>query len=914
MHLTIVSNFFIFNYFLLLTQADAQTGSTSVNSNFPKEINPEDSNFFLDQRIDSLAELETETASETQDPLPNLDSALDLEAKRELAESDNLNEALLHLQESYNGHVAAHESSHVAGLADSDGLSNLIPISSEIEPELKTETITPSEEIGNMQELQLEADKRSSQRPRGKQRKFEKFDQILADESIKPDTMDNSSNASLENPYDQSLQTMKNDYEIGQEGQSQTDGDPIDPFLLQGQDEDDIGPDLPPELTDEHGLLDPMQAVELNPSKPEEMSNENKVDPLDIAKEFFDQDEAASPNIHDSIYEDPDSGESDVDGQGQNPQNDTKFENLGHGFSEHQKLIKKSESDSSFELDEEHNKQEQGQDPFGQQEQALNDSENEDNDYDHEPEVEHEVEPIQALETGQDAAKAEQKSSNKIFFILSILGLSIMVIHALIKFHLHYFPESLVVMMLGMLIGALLNNTRDDDWLEAEFLHPETFFLLLLPPIILEAGYNLNKVTFFSNIGTIMVYAVFGTIISSFVVGVGIYLIALGASNYTLTVMEAAAYGSLISAVDPVATIAIFSAMNIDPTLNMLVFGESILNDAVSIVLTNMFQNASQWENSDESIIMKCVYEFSRMFLGSAFLGVLTAVVTALILKHLDLRRTPSLELGMMLVFSYIPYGLAEASQLSGIMALLFSGIVMSHYAHHNLSLVTQINLQHTLRTLAFLAETSVFAYIGMAMWSFEHDVQPSFCMGSIILILLARACNIYPLSFIVNKFRGSEVKINSRMQFVMWFSGLRGAIAYVLSLHLDVGDVQIRRIVITGTLGVVIFTIVVLGGSTYPLIKFLKITGPEQRSPVKSKKKKTEKNHVTLSKTEVLTKAIESDAYLRWWLFLDKCDKLFLLEKIRRITLRKKHPSLHAQSKPTPIQTRIPTLTANSP
>ena len=45
------------------------------------------------------------------------------------------------------------------------------------------------------------------------------------------------------------------------------------------------------------------------------------------------------------------------------------------------------------------------------------------------------------------------------------------------------------------------------------------------------------------------------------------------------------AFGSLISAVDPVATLAIFHALDVDPTLNMLVFGESVLNDAVSIVM-----------------------------------------------------------------------------------------------------------------------------------------------------------------------------------------------------------------------------------------------------------------------------------------------------------------------------------------
>ena len=55
---------------------------------------------------------------------------------------------------------------------------------------------------------------------------------------------------------------------------------------------------------------------------------------------------------------------------------------------------------------------------------------------------------------------------------------------------------------------------------------------------------------------------------------------------YPLSLVESFAFGSLISAVDPVATLAIFQALDIDPVLYMLVFGESILNDAVSIVLT----------------------------------------------------------------------------------------------------------------------------------------------------------------------------------------------------------------------------------------------------------------------------------------------------------------------------------------
>ena len=55
---------------------------------------------------------------------------------------------------------------------------------------------------------------------------------------------------------------------------------------------------------------------------------------------------------------------------------------------------------------------------------------------------------------------------------------------------------------------------------------------------------------------------------------------------YQFTVVESFAFGSLISAVDPVATLAIFHSLNVDTVLYMLVFGESILNDAVAITLT----------------------------------------------------------------------------------------------------------------------------------------------------------------------------------------------------------------------------------------------------------------------------------------------------------------------------------------
>jgi len=432
-------------------------------------------------------------------------------------------------------------------------------------------------------------------------------------------------------------------------------------------------------------------------------------------------------------------------------------------------------------------------------------------------------------------------------FMLIVLSFCILLVHYLIAKNLHHVPESVSVVFFGAiigLIGKLLSQFGFQTYAQEEMLSPQAFFVILLPPIIFEAGYSLHKGNFFQNLGSICIFAVGGTMISTLLVGLGLYLLGAGGVTMQLRLTDALAFGALISAVDPVATLAIFSAMDVEPILNMLVFGESILNDAVSIVLCNIMIRAGKATAGDAgfSVLISVLGEFTWMMLASAILGIFSSLMVALILKHVDLRRNPSLEFGMMLLGSYFPYCCAEAMDLSGITSILFAGIVMSHYAHQNLSLVTQINVQNAFRAMAFLAETSVFAYLGMAIFSFQHRLVPSFLIWTIILILMGRALNIYPLSWFLNHFR--ETRISRKMQFVMWFSGLRGAIAYAVSLHLDIADSDQRRTIITTSLCVVLFTILVLGGSTYPLVKWMKVS----------------RKDFTLSKTEEYGSAIDSE------------------------------------------------------
>ena len=81
----------------------------------------------------------------------------------------------------------------------------------------------------------------------------------------------------------------------------------------------------------------------------------------------------------------------------------------------------------------------------------------------------------------------------------------------------------------------------------------------------------------------------------------------------------------------------------------------------------------------------------------------------------------------------------------------------------------------------------------GMAIFSFPHQFELALILWCIIFILLGRALNIFPLSYVCNRFRSNQ--ITKKMMTIMWFSGLRGAIAYALSLHLGQAHDMFSRI-----------------------------------------------------------------------------------------------------------------------
>ncbi|NXC94331.1 SL9A9 protein, partial [Certhia familiaris] len=380
-----------------------------------------------------------------------------------------------------------------------------------------------------------------------------------------------------------------------------------------------------------------------------------------------------------------------------------------------------------------------------------------------------------------------------------------------------------------------VNGHQGNAMLQKMTFDPPIFFNILLPPIIFHAGYSLKKRHFFRNLGSILTYAFLGTAISCIVIGLIMYgfvkamvhIDQLKQGEFHFT--DCLFFGSLMSATDPVTVLAIFHELNVDTDLYTLLFGESVLNDAVAIVLTHSISIYSPKENPntfDAAAFFQSVGNFLGIFAGSFAMGSSYAVVTALIsfmhlTKFTKLCDFPVLETGLFFLLSWSAFLSAEAAGLTGIVAVLFCGVTQAHYTYNNLSPDSKRRTKQLFEFMNFLAENVIFCYMGLTLFTFQnHIFNPLFIFGALVAVFVARASNIYPLSFLLNL--GRKQKIPRNFQHMMMFSGLRGAIAFALAIR-DTGS-QPKQMMFSTALLIVFFTVWVLGGGTTPMLTWLQI------------------------------------------------------------------------------------------
>nr|XP_054590148.1 sodium/hydrogen exchanger 7 isoform X2 [Nothobranchius furzeri] len=382
----------------------------------------------------------------------------------------------------------------------------------------------------------------------------------------------------------------------------------------------------------------------------------------------------------------------------------------------------------------------------------------------------------------------------------------------------------------GEINSREIHNVEQNDMLRKVTFDPEVFFNILLPPIIFHAGYSLKKRHFFRNLGSIITYAFLGTAISCFFIGNLMYGVVklmqvVGQLTDKFYYTDCLFFGAIISATDPVTVLAIFNELHADGDLYALLFGESVMNDAVAIVLSSSIvayqPSGANTHKFDASAFFKSVGVFLGIFSGSFLMGAATGFVTALISKFTKLHCFPLLETALFFLMSWSTFLLAEACGFTGVVAVLFCGITQAHYTFNNLSEESTKRTKQLFEVLHFLAENFIFSYMGLALFTFQnHIFSPIFIIGAFVAIFIGRALNIYPLSFLLNL--GRRDKIRGNFQHMMMFAGLRGAMAFALAIR-DTATYA-RQMMFTTTLLIVFFTVWVFGGGTTPMLSWLHI------------------------------------------------------------------------------------------
>uniref|UniRef100_A0A8D2JFF3 Sodium/hydrogen exchanger n=1 Tax=Varanus komodoensis TaxID=61221 RepID=A0A8D2JFF3_VARKO len=406
---------------------------------------------------------------------------------------------------------------------------------------------------------------------------------------------------------------------------------------------------------------------------------------------------------------------------------------------------------------------------------------------------------------------------------------------AKIFFHLSHkvtsvVPESVLLIVLGLFLGGIVYAA---DHIASFTLTPTVFFFYLLPPIILDAGYFMPNRLFFGNLGTILLYAVIGTLWNAATTGLSLYGVYLSGIMGELQSgwLDFLLFGSLIAAVDPVAVLAVFEEVHVNDVLFIIVFGESLLNDAVTVVLYNVFESfVSIGAESVTGVdCVKGVVSFFVVSLGGTFIGVVFAFLLSLVTRFT--KHVRIIEPGFVFVISYLSYLTAEMLSLSAILAITFCGICCQKYVKANISEQSSTTVRYTMKMLASGAETIIFMFLGISavdpnIWTWNT----AFILLTLLFISVYRVIGVILQTWVLNHYRMVQLGIID--QVVMSYGGLRGAVAFALVALLDENKVKDKNLFVSTTIIVVFFTVIVQGLTIKPLVQWLKVKKSEHREP----------------------------------------------------------------------------------
>lgn len=494
---------------------------------------------------------------------------------------------------------------------------------------------------------------------------------------------------------------------------------------------------------------------------------------------------------------------------------------------------------------------------------------------------------LQVFHEECDSNEDEGYDDKRLFVIVVVIALCLWVKSLIRHFHVRWIPEAGGCILVGVFGGLFLKFFPNMDF---GFQH-DMFLRLMVPPIVFEAALNIDKGAFMHMVVPIFMFAVLGTLMSTCLTA-GIIFYGAPLVHAAMPFVECLAFGALISSIDPIAVLSVLNNMGMSnkDAIYVLIFGESLLNDGVAIVL---FQTLLHF--MDESIVIdsEAVWLASLHFLviaiGSLLVGLGCGVAATAYFWLMKGIQTPLVEVLTFLCWAFVPYYISDGIEWSGIVSIVAAGFFMDIYVIGNrtdvesngdsghsetssltssrtkrpgifskegfLSSKAKTHIGFVTEINSTLMETAIFAYLGIFLFNKRYhwtlglpalavfsciasrSVMIFFATG--IANIVAKVASMSRRSFknncrpgVLNPRREDMIKehtkIDGRMQIVLIFAGLRGAMSFALVETVPMFDTQTHQgsrfkpELKAMTSACIVFTVFVLGGSTFYLLERL--------------------------------------------------------------------------------------------
>lgn len=379
----------------------------------------------------------------------------------------------------------------------------------------------------------------------------------------------------------------------------------------------------------------------------------------------------------------------------------------------------------------------------------------------------------------------------------AVLLLLIAALVAILTRRLHL-PYSVGLVAAGMAIALL-------PFVPKIRLTPDLIFTGLLPPLIFEAAFYLRWRALRRDLPVIALLATLGVALSAAVTAAGMHIAA------KWPWMSAIIFGVIIAATDPVSVIATFREAKVHGRLRLLVESESLFNDGTAAVAFAIVGTMASGEHLSGLTML-------RMALASTGGGILCgALVGNLILYLIANTNDHLVETACTTVAAYGSFLLGDSLHVSGVFATLTAGLILGNLgARGRITIRGREAVQAFWEYAAFVANSVVFLLIGM------HETSRNFTAiwiplaVAIAAVTLGRAAAIYPVCAL---FHGSRLRVSRPHQHVLFWGGLRGALALALVLGLP-DETPLRDQIVTVSFAVVAYSIFVHGLTIPPLLR----------------------------------------------------------------------------------------------